>query len=298
MGIMAGSEQGATGSTGGRRPTPVSCAGRRSCSDSAVGRAVSRRSEFLLRLCCLGVVLTPLLVGFTLPGAVERLCARGNRLYEKEKYQEAGETYARALKLRPDDPTLHYNQGTALYKASDFEGANRAFAAAMADAPEDLQQDLHYNIGNTRYRMGDFEGAIEQYKQSLRLDSDDGEAKYNLELAQRKLEEQDKDQQKPDDEDEQEDKKNKEEQGEAEEEQADAERREEEQPQQQEQQEAQPEQAEQSQAQEREPVQDEKALTKEQAAALLRALAAEDASLQRIIRRALPKTPREVEKDW
>lgn len=245
------------------------------------------------RWAALVVAFSPLLLGFTLPGAVERLCARGNRLYEREKYQEAADAYARALKLRPQDPTLQYNQGTALYKAPDFEGANRAFSAAMADAPEDLQQDLHYNMGNTRYRMADFRGAIEQYKQALRLDPDDGEAKYNLELAQRKLDEQEKGGQKPDDKQQQEDRQEEEEQ-----EQADAERGEDEQAQQQEEQEAQPEQAEESQAQEREPVGDEKALTEEQAAALLRALAAEDAALQQIIRRMPPKEPREVQKDW
>ncbi len=279
--------------------------GRSSCSDSVAGSSVGRRPVRLLRLCCLTIALTPLLLGFTLPGTVERLCGRGNRLYKQEKYKEAGESYARALKLRPGDPTLHYNQGAALYKAGDLPGASQAFSAAMADVPEDLQEDLHYNIGNTRYRMGDLKGAIEQYKQALRLNPDDGEAKYNLELALRKLKEQEKQQKQQQDEEQKKEQQSKQDQEKQSQQQnAQQEQQQEEQAKQQQAQ-ANEQQAKQSQAQkaqesasEAEKGKEDKGLTKEQAAALLRALAAEETALQRIIRRAPPSAAREVQKDW
>jgi Ca-activated chloride channel family protein len=244
------------------------------------------------RWAALMVAASPLLMGFALPGAVERLCARGNRLYEAGKYQEAADSYARGLKLRPDDATLHYNQGTALYKAEQFPAAAQAFSAAMADAPQELQQDLHYNIGNTRYRTGDFKGAVEQYKEALRLKADDGEAKYNLEMAQRKLKEQEEQEKQQEDEEKQKQEKEQQEQP-SEEQKTEQEEKQAEQEQAEEQQ-AQQEQAEAQQAQQEEATEKEK----EQAAALLRALAAEDAAMQRIIRRAPVTQPREVEKDW
>lgn len=243
------------------------------------------------RWAALAVALSPLLMGFALPGTVERLCGRGNKLYAAEKYPEAAETYSRALKLRPDDPTLQHNRGAALYKAGQLQASEQAFSAAMADAPQQLQQDLHYNIGNARYRLSNFKGAIEQYKQALRLKPDDSEAKYNLELAQRKLKEQEQQQQRKD----------QQEQEQPQEEKPEDERSredEEEQAQQQEAEREQAEQAEADQAERQETGEEGQAMSREQAAALLRALAAEDAALQRIIRRAPPTEARSVEKDW
>ena len=246
------------------------------------------------RRLALTVALTPLLLGFSLPGGVERMCARGNRLYAQGKYQEAADTYARALKARPDDPTLHYNQGTALYQAGNFQAADQALSAAMAEATKELQPDLHYNIGNTRYRLGDFKGAIEQYKQALRLNPDDAEAKYNLEMAQRKLKEQQEKQQEEEQKQEQQKDQEKQDKDRQQNQQQDREASQEEQEQQQaEQPQEQP--AQQSQAGQ---ATDEKTLSKEQAAALLRALAADDAAMQKIIRRAPMAEPRAVEKDW
>jgi Ca-activated chloride channel family protein len=240
----------------------------------------------------LAVALSPLLMGFALPGTVERLCGRGNKLYAAEKYPEAAETYSRALKLRPDDPTLQHNRGAALYKAGQLQASEQAFSAAMADAPQQLQQDLHYNIGNARYRLANFKGAIEQYKQALRLKPDDGEAKYNLELAQRKLKEQEEQQQQRKDQQEQEQPQEEKPQDEP------SREEEEEQAQQQEAEREQAEQAEADQAERQETDEEGQAMSREQAAALLRALAAEDAALQRIIRRAPPTEARPVEKDW
>ena len=244
------------------------------------------------RWAALAVALSPLLMGFALPGTVERLCGRGNKLYAAEKYPEAAETYSRALKLRPDDPTLQHNRGAALYKAGQLQASEQAFSAAMADAPQQLQQDLHYNIGNARYRLANFKGAIEQYKQALRLKPDDGEAKYNLELAQRKLKEQDEQQQQ---------RKDQQEREQPQEEKPEDERSREEEEEQAQQQDAEREQAEQAeadQAERQETGEEGQAMSREQAAALLRALAAEDAALQRIIRRAPPTEARSVEKDW
>ncbi len=255
------------------------------------------------------ILVAPALLGFTWPGTVEWLCTRGVKQYRARQYQEAGESFSRALQHSPENATLQYNRGTALYHQQRFEEAEEALSAAAGAAGEELSQDAHYNLGNARFAAGDLEGAIEAYKQALRLDPSDGEAKWNLELAQQRLDEQQQQQQQ----DQQQEEQKKDE--ESEQEQQEQEEREEESQQQDQGEEQQPDedqgdqqQAEEAEQDQAEPEQQDHAqpqpaeegeLTEEQARRLLRALASEDAEMQRIIRRTpRRREPQEGEKDW
>ena len=74
-------------------------------------------------------------------------------------------------------------------------GANRPDAAQLLEqaakhAPPGLAADAFYNLGNARLAAKDAQGAIDAYKSALRAQSDLPNAKRNLELALRLLEEQ------------------------------------------------------------------------------------------------------------
>jgi len=51
----------------------------------------------------------------------------------------------------------------------------------------ELRQFAHYNLGNTHFSQTEWEAAVEAYKEALRLEPDDLNAKYNLELALQNL---------------------------------------------------------------------------------------------------------------
>ncbi|HCA48725.1 MAG TPA: hypothetical protein DEP45_15635, partial [Armatimonadetes bacterium] len=134
--------------------------------------------------------LLPALVGFVWPGTVEWLCTRGVKQYSAGKFLEAGESFARAREYEPDSPTLAYNHGTALYGQERYDEATRAFIAAAHSGGSGLTRDSAYNLGNSRFTAGDYASAIEAYKQALRTDPSDMDARHNLELAQKKQEQQ------------------------------------------------------------------------------------------------------------
>ena len=51
---------------------------------------------------------------------------------------------------------------------------------------KELKAKAWYNFGNTQYRLGQFDKAIEAYRNALNLNPNDLDAKYNLELLQKK----------------------------------------------------------------------------------------------------------------
>lgn len=89
-----------------------------------------------------------------------------------------------ALRLAPDDPRVQYNAGTANLAAGSGRErkAEELLDAAAREGGPDAPQAF-YNLGNARLAMNDPSGAVQAYKQALRLNPGDLNAKWNLELA-------------------------------------------------------------------------------------------------------------------
>ena len=68
------------------------------------------------------------------------------------------------------------------------------YRTALNGSPE-VQKRSHFNTGNVHYRGQNFPQAVEAYKQALRLDDQDLEARQNLELALKMQEQQEQQQQ-------------------------------------------------------------------------------------------------------
>jgi Ca-activated chloride channel family protein len=69
----------------------------------------------------------------------------------------------------------------------------------LLSAPAELAPHAAYNLGNARYRQQEFQDAVEAYERALREAPEDRDAKRNLELALRALEQQQQQQQQQDD---------------------------------------------------------------------------------------------------
>ncbi|MGV3757199.1 MAG: VWA domain-containing protein [Verrucomicrobiota bacterium] len=126
--------------------------------------------------------------------------AQARRAFEAGEYKAALEEYQRLLRERPGDARLHYNAGSAAYRADDLDTAVNQFNEALRTTDLGLQRDAYYNRANTRYRQGEktteaadkqqmWESAINDYDRALKLNPEDADAKFNRELVQRKLEE-------------------------------------------------------------------------------------------------------------
>ena len=114
----------------------------------------------------------------------------GNDAFASERYGDAREAYDRALKTMPDRPELDYNSGNTLFREGRFDEAGARYDDAFTDAGSLLARDTAFNSANAELEAGNLEEAIEMYKQALRIDPSDEDAKHNLELALEELEEQ------------------------------------------------------------------------------------------------------------
>jgi tetratricopeptide (TPR) repeat protein len=119
----------------------------------------------------------------------------GNRLYEQKKFDDALKMYVDAQASRPGAPELHYNIGNVLFRKKEYDKAVEEYLRAQAAPDPVLSQAALFNRGNALMMQGRLEDAIQAYVQALRARPDDTDAKRNLELALRLLDQQKKKQQ-------------------------------------------------------------------------------------------------------
>ena len=119
----------------------------------------------------------------------------GNRLFAQGKYQDAEKAYLEAQASMPGRPELSYNLGNSLIKQQKFDQALQALHQAVSKGDKSLQVKGWYNVGNALFDMGNFQNSAQAYIQALRLNPADRDAKHNLELALRKMQQQNQEQQ-------------------------------------------------------------------------------------------------------
>jgi Ca-activated chloride channel family protein len=120
------------------------------------------------------------------------------RAYESGRFDRALEGFSNVQVERPEDPVVQLNLGSTYYKLDDFAAAEREYARAARAEDDRLRAEALYNLGNAAYRQGRLEEAIERYRAALEVDSEDRDAKYNLEFVQRELERRQQEQPEPD----------------------------------------------------------------------------------------------------
>jgi len=128
--------------------------------------------------------------------------------FQNGDYKSAAEAYRQAAEAAPQDSRFTYDEGASLYRSGNFDAAADAFTKTLSSNDLGLQQQAYYNLGNTHYRLGQadakqdpkkttesWEQAVKDYQNALELNSSDADAKYNLGLVKKQLEELKKQQQ-------------------------------------------------------------------------------------------------------
>jgi len=202
------------------------------------------------------------------------LVEHGNDAFKAGKYKEALQFYHSAETDLPESPELEYNMACALSQDGVYEEAVERYTKAMNAQDINFEAGTHYNLGNTHFRMEDYQSAIQSYQNSLELVPENVDAKYNLELARKKLKEQIKPQEKE------------QEQQQQQQQEQEQEKKEEEQQQEKKQQKQQEQQEQQDQEQEQKPQPDEqKEMSKEDAERILNALKNDEEKIQKQLKR-------------
>jgi tetratricopeptide (TPR) repeat protein len=113
---------------------------------------------------------------------------KGNQLYKKQDFSKAVEEYKKATAKNEKSPQAQYNLGNALYKTKKTEEAEKAYSAAEEFATEKPMKSMAgYNKGVMLTRQKKLEESIDAYKQALRYNSEDEQARENLQLALNEL---------------------------------------------------------------------------------------------------------------
>jgi Ca-activated chloride channel homolog len=155
----------------------------------AVGRRGARvqgRARSLASLWMTGVI------GGTLLSSCSA-ASRGERLYRQGKYGDAYGVFHTA-QAGDTSARLAFDAGSALYRLERYEEAAEQFRAAAARDPGLRQRSL-FNLGNAMVRAAEEKPgapeplyrAAEAFEGALRLDPGDQDAKWNLEIALRRL---------------------------------------------------------------------------------------------------------------
>jgi Ca-activated chloride channel family protein len=101
-----------------------------------------------------------------------------------------------------ESPPEIYNQGVYGYQTNDYQSAVQDFEQATAAKDRNLQERALYNLGNTFYRMGQatesqsldkampiYQRSLKSYEDTLGLNPQDPDAKFNRDVVKKKIEE-------------------------------------------------------------------------------------------------------------
>ncbi len=116
---------------------------------------------------------------------------QGNRSLTENNPSEAEKFYQRALTLSPNDGRAHYNLGNAfLLQQRDSAAVNAYLKGASMEKNKLVKSMAYYNVGVVYQTKKKLKEAIDCYKEALRNNPADEEARYNLVLCQHQLKKQ------------------------------------------------------------------------------------------------------------
>lgn len=149
------------------------------------------------------LVLAALTVAALLPGRPGRVAVG----QDQEAVPESAVELARRIMdyreavAKKGKPRDWYNLGTALLESGDLEGSRAALQRSAESGDEEVELDGHYNLGladarggrqrsrPARERQGFLLAARDEFRDVLRATPADADARWNLELVERWLEE-------------------------------------------------------------------------------------------------------------
>ena len=162
---------------------------------------LDRRNPLLKNISFFGkkkvATLLMLLLAMSASAQTDRQYIRqGNRLFHRGDYANAEVSYRKALEKNPKNPQATFNLGNALMAQKKDSAAEEQFQSATRLESNPLRKaQAFHNIGVICQTHKMYGEAIEAYKNSLRLNPNDDESRYNLVLCKHQKKKQDQNKQ-------------------------------------------------------------------------------------------------------
>lgn len=108
----------------------------------------------------------------------------GNAKFRQGQFAEAEAAYANGSKLRPDRLDIKYNRAIALYRLNRMDDAMKEWDdIAFKSNEAGMKSKAYYNKGVLLSGQKRLDESIEAYKNALRYDPTDQQARENLQKA-------------------------------------------------------------------------------------------------------------------
>jgi tetratricopeptide (TPR) repeat protein len=146
-----------------------------------------QRQSLDLRVAFVVFVLLAATEAAAVPRRAVRLNREANRAYDDAKWPEAASLYDEAQGAAPESPEIAYNLGNALYRQGKTGDAAAHLRRAAEASDPVLKQKSLYNLGNALHDLGELQMAAKAYREALRLDPRDRDAKINFEKTMQEL---------------------------------------------------------------------------------------------------------------
>lgn len=108
----------------------------------------------------------------------------GNNYYRRLQFDKAEAEYRKVLESSPDNRTAKFNLANALIKQNKTDDANKILLElSTKENATDIRPKATYNQGVVLTQQKKLEESIEAYKETLRINPDDKDARENLQKA-------------------------------------------------------------------------------------------------------------------
>ena len=120
------------------------------------------------------------------------LVRQGNREFKREKFEKSVDSYQEALKHDPNSFEAKYDLASALYRTERYEKAEKTLQAIVGDSTRtELERgEVAYNLGNTQFAQQKYKEALSSYRQAMRCNPADEDAKFNYAFTKLLLQQQ------------------------------------------------------------------------------------------------------------
>jgi tetratricopeptide (TPR) repeat protein len=221
----------------------------------------------------------------------------GVEQFNQKKFGDSEINFRKGIEKDSLASIPYFNLGDAYYKQKKYDEATKAYQMVLSKTKDkELKGKAFYNIGNSLLDDNKLKESIEAYKNALKMNPKDEEAKYNLSYALKKLKEEEN-QKKQNKKDDKQDDKNKEDQDKKDDQQNKDDKNKDKNDKQDQQNQNQNDKKDQDKQMQQQPQNQKPKMSKEQAEQILNALKDNEKNMQKKLRKKVGEQVK-VEKDW
>ncbi|HMH32364.1 MAG TPA: tetratricopeptide repeat protein [Puia sp.] len=114
----------------------------------------------------------------------DALIRSGNRFYKQKQLDRAKQQYEKAVQQAPQNPVAQYNLGNTAFRKDEYDEAAKSYDESISHSSDNTVREKGlYNKGVAQIRSKKLEESIASWKDALKLDPADLEARENLQKA-------------------------------------------------------------------------------------------------------------------